>query len=55
MSSYDSLANKYKDFKMPLPDEERVGRKIGKKGSQLVRSDKDFVYKQSDIGKPSKF
>jgi hypothetical protein len=55
-SSKDSLADKYKDFKMPLKDEERVGRKIGKKGSQLIRSDRGSnSFKKSDFPKLSKF
>ena len=55
-SSKDSLASKYKDFKMPLKDEERVGRKIGKKGSQLIRSDRGSnSFKKSDVPKLSKF
>ena len=55
-SSKDSLADKYKDFKMPLKDEERVGRKIGKKGSQLIRSDRGYnSFKKSDFPKLSKF
>ena len=55
-SSKDSLADKYKDFKMPLKDEERVGRKIGQKGSQLIRSDRGSnSFKKSDFPKLSKF
>ncbi len=55
-SSHDSLADKYKDFKMPLKNEERVGRRIGTKGSQLIRSDYgSFTFKKSDEAKPSKF
>ena len=41
---------------MPLKDEERVGRKIGKKGSQLIRSDRGSnSFKKSDVPKLSKF
>jgi len=40
---------------MPLKDEERVGRRIGAKGSQLFRSDYGSIRcKQSDSPKPSK-
>jgi len=41
---------------MPLKNEERVGRRIGTKGSQLFRSDHGSLqFKQSDSPKPSKF
>ena len=41
---------------MPLKDEERVGRKIGKKGSQLIRSDRcSHSFKKIDFSKLSKF
>lgn len=41
---------------MPLENEERVGRRIGAKGSQLVRSDYGSItIKQSYSPKPSKF
>ena len=34
---------------MPPKNEERVGRRIGTKGSQLFRSDKgSFTFKESD-------
>lgn len=41
---------------MPLKNEERVGRRIGTKGSQLIRSDYgSFTFKKSDDAKQSKF
>jgi hypothetical protein len=41
---------------MPPKNEERVGRRIGTKGSQLFRSDKgSFTFKESDNVKPSNF
>jgi len=55
-SSHDSLESKYKNFKMPLKDEERVGRRVGTKGSQLFRSDKgSFTFKKAEKVKQSKF
>jgi hypothetical protein len=41
---------------MPAKNEERVGRKIGTKGSQLFRSDKgSFTFKECGNVKQSKF
>lgn len=40
---------------MPLKNEERVGRKVGSKGSQLFRSDKGSIkYKDINLAKKSK-